>query len=276
MKDRIETIFESLIQHGPLNRRIYLMKLAATDVPTIIPAMARLAKRNGYGKIIAKVPQSHAGAFTAAGFATEAEIPGYGRGRRDLRFMARFMNDRRRREYDPEQVRRTLRRADAPETRPAAGSTWETDRCRVADVPEMSRIYRDVFDSYPFPIHDSGYLKQSLGVTARYFCIRRNHRPVALAAAEIDSHNQAVEMTDFAVLPEWRRNGFAGALLRRMESEMIRQGMATAYTIARISSPGMNRLFRRSGYARAGKLTNNTHIGGRIESMLVWYKRLKK
>lgn len=250
------------------------MKLANTDVPAIIPAMTRLARRNGYGKIIAKVPEPHADDFGAAGFAPEATIPGYGGGKRNLLFMARFMNDRRGREYDPVRVRRTLHAAAVPTDRPSPRPTAEIAPCRASDVDEMSRIYRQVFDSYPFPIRDPEYLKQSLGAPSHYFGIRMNEGLVALAAAEIDSGNRAVEMTDFAVLPEWRRNGFAGALLRHMESEMTLRGMATAYTIARISSPGMNRLFRNRGYLRAGKLTNNTHIGGKIESMLVWYKRL--
>jgi hypothetical protein len=49
MADTIETIFRSTVQHGPLNRRIYLMRLHPGDVPSIIPALNRLARENGYG-----------------------------------------------------------------------------------------------------------------------------------------------------------------------------------------------------------------------------------
>ena len=35
-----------------------------------------------------------------------------------------------------------------------------------------------------------------------------------------------------------------------------------------------NITFKRCRYRFGGKLTNNTHIAGQIESMWVWYKRL--
>ena len=55
---------------------------------------------------------------------------------------------------------------------------------------------------------------------------------------------------------------------------MKRQGMHTAYTIARSLSAGMNITFAKLGYVFAGTLTNNTNISGKIESMNVWYKLL--
>jgi beta-lysine N6-acetyltransferase len=36
----------------------------------------------------------------------------------------------------------------------------------------------------------------------------------------------------------------------------------------------MNVTFSRAGYTFTGTLINNTNIGGSIESMNVWYKRL--
>ena len=51
--------------------------------------------------------------------------------------------------------------------------------------------------------------------------------------------------------------------------------MKTAYTIARADSAAMNGVFHKTGYHYAGRLVNNTQIGGRIRNMNVWYKRLK-
>jgi putative beta-lysine N-acetyltransferase len=81
-------------------------------------------------------------------------------------------------------------------------------------------------------------------------------------------------MTDFATEPAYRSVGLAGHLLQRMESAMRRDGVKTAFTIARARSFAVNILFARASYAFAGTLANNTNISGRLESMNVWYKPL--
>lgn len=55
---------------------------------------------------------------------------------------------------------------------------------------------------------------------------------------------------------------------------MAGSGMRLAFTISRSGSPAMNVTFKKGGYRFAGRLKNNTHIGGKIESMWVWYKPL--
>jgi beta-lysine N6-acetyltransferase len=70
--------------------------------------------------------------------------------------------------------------------------------------------------------------------------------------------------------------GLAVRLLNRLEDEALKRGVKTAYTIARVDSYGMNRVFVKLGYRYAGCLINNTQIGGRIRSMYVRYKRLKR
>lgn len=138
----------------------------------------------------------------------------------------------------------------------------------------MSNIYRQVFRSYPFPIQQPTYLIHMMTEGVPYFCVRMKDRIAAIAAAEIDSEHQNAEMTDFATLPEWRGMGFAGMLLRHMERKTRERGVITTYTIARAESLGMNAVFKNNGYTYAGLLKNNSQIGGRIQSMTVWYKRL--
>jgi DNA-binding XRE family transcriptional regulator len=59
-----------------------------------------------------------------------------------------------------------------------------------------------------------------------------------------------------------------------MEEEMAREGMKTAYTIARALSYPVNRLFSAAGYAYCGTLVKNMNICGALESMNVWHKPL--
>ena len=56
MFDKIEKLDSSLIQHGKLGDRIYLMHLAEKDAPTLPEKLVLLAQENKYTKIFAKVP----------------------------------------------------------------------------------------------------------------------------------------------------------------------------------------------------------------------------
>ena len=138
----------------------------------------------------------------------------------------------------------------------------------------MAELYRLVFASYPFPIHDPSYLRDTMAENIRYFGLWEGDKPVALSSAEMDIPARAVEMTDFATLPAARGAGCAQVLLRRMEDAMRERGKPIGYTIARAVSYGMNIVFARAGYAFTGTLVNNTGIAGQLESMNIWWKRL--
>lgn len=276
--DCIEKVGRSIVQHGPLNQRVYLMKLDRRDLPHIVTRLLELAAGRDYGKILAKVPASAEADFRRAGFECEARIPGFFEGGEAACFMARFFDAARKIEFHPQTVERCRNQVAA--AAPVAGNNPPTGGpairvCRPADLSAMQHLYRQVFESYPFPIHDRGYLAATMDAHVRYYGAGdRTNRLVALASCELDPENQAVEMTDFAVLPSWRRRGLCSRLLRRMETDMRRRGLRTAFTIARTRSPGINIVFHRCGYRRCGTLVNNTHIAGEIESMWVWHKSL--
>jgi beta-lysine N6-acetyltransferase len=90
----------------------------------------------------------------------------------------------------------------------------------------------------------------------------------------MDTANGAVEMTDFATLPELRGQGAAQSLLLAMEEAMRARGLQLAFTIARAYSAGMNVTFAKCGYRYGGTLCNNTNISGNIESMNLWSRPL--
>lgn len=282
--DRLATIGNSLVQHGPLNARAYLMRLDPEDCPKIVGRLERLAEDNGYTKIFAKVPEHAAGDFADAGYRTEAVVPGlYGRKQNGV-FLGRYLTPGRRIPVDADELRRVLRTARANArpcgadglSRPEDGlpAGYGLRRLRLGDAEDMAALYAEVFASYPFPIHDPGFLRQNMAEGVVYFGVFCDDSPAALCAAEVDSHCGAAEMTDFATLPAHRGLGLAGHLLARAEREMSALGLGTLYTIARAASYGMNITFARAGYAYAGILPNNTNIAGGIESMNVWHKGL--
>jgi len=279
--DTIETILGSTVQHGPHNRRVYLMHLnmqRLDKLDVLLETLDGLARTNSYSKIFAKIPAPAWSGFEAAGYVLEAVVPNFFRGRTDCYFIAKYFSARRADDQPDEQLGQILlddsacspvRQAAAPEPAPPT-----VELCTAADASEMSEIYRRVFSSYPFPIKDPVYIAETMAADTRYYCIRREGAIAALASAELDRKGQNAELTDFATLPEHRRCGLAAALLKHMEADMLSLGLKTLYTIARAESYGMNLIFKRCGYVYAGFLANNTQISGDIQSMTVWYKHL--
>lgn len=279
MIDQIKTIGKSLIQHGRHSNRVYLMKLGEDDLPELIPQLDELALDKGYTKIFAKVPETVEWRLRKDGFRTEATIPGFYRGEQDVTFMGKYFVAERVIEPHPELVREVLDAARAKQAEPepvelAAGLSCR--RLRPEDAEAMTSVYREVFASYPFPIHDAGYLRQTMSSHVIYLGVFDGDQLVAIASAELDRDGRNAEMTDFATLPEQRGRGLANYLLAELEEVAADEGILTAYTIARAYSFGMNITFAKSGYEFAGTLTRNTQISGELESMNVWFKPLNR
>lgn len=281
-RDVLDKLGDSLVQHGELNDRIYLIKLAPGDYPRIVSQLEDLADGYGYSKIFAKVPAVYKEEFFEQGYRQEASVPSFYNGKGDASFLGKYLKPSRMVEKDKEKISAVLKlakkKASTGDDGQAAASGLETGfNCAAAvpsDAQEMAQLYRRVFKTYPFPIDDPEYLKETMKNNVVYFTIRHQEKIVALSSCEIDPRAENVEMTDFATLKEYAGSGLATYLLSEMEKEMQGRGLKTAYTIARAISKGINITFAKTGYLYGGTLWNNTNIGGSIESMNVWYKHI--
>lgn len=285
MQDICETLGRSVIHHGPCSNRIYLMKLDRRDLPEIIEQMDDLAHRQGYSKLFAKVSADLSLIFIEHGYQQEAAIPGFYEGTQDALFLGKYLAADRAQVEDPDTLKSVLSLAQDKATNAQEGGApkasvlpfgLELIACNSNHVDEMSGLYQEVFPSYPFPIHDPDYLRETMNTHIDYFGIVKDGHLIALSSAEMDHAGANVEMTDFATLPKYRGQGLARCLLQTMEAAMVKQKMSTAYTIARAISPGMNITFAQMDYHFCGTLINNTQISGSIESMNVWSKSLSQ
>jgi len=265
----------AIIQHGPYNDRIYLMKLGKGGAGTLPADLITMARQHKYSKVFVKVPANHSEQFILAGYVNEASIPLLFNGADTGVFMGYYLDKLRATETNATVLDKILNLAlnkSGTTINSLDRDLFARQQCQERDVEEMVAIYKTVFETYPFPIHDPAYLLDSMQNDVDYFSVESEGDLIALASAEKDQSALNVEMTDFATLPEWRGNSLGIHLLLRMEKEMKEQGIKIAYTISRAVSVGINIIFAKLGYTYGGRLINNTNISGNFESMNIWYK----
>ena len=268
----------SVFQHGKYNDRVYLMKLAEEDIPAIIDEINDLAHTSAYQKIFAKIPLRTLPLFRANGYISEAYIPGYIKGKEDIHFVSKFLNSDRLMGIETDKLTELSNiLSGTPENkkrRPAY--EYDVKLMEPGEADELAELFRQVFASYPFPIHDPGFISTSMQSNTRYFGMRNsNNQLIAVSSAETDPENLNAEMTDFAVSESYRGKNLSVKLLQEMEKYMASMNIRTLYTIARLNSLPMNKTFLRQGYKYTGTLIKNTNISGSVESMNVLYKSLK-
>jgi len=276
MADKIEVLHGSVIQHGTVNDRVYVLKVNKDKIQELINDIKRLAKKKSYGKIVVKAPESTKEHFSMRKFREEAHIPHFFLNGDDLFFMTLSLKSERAMEPHMSKLNNILETAMEKSEDPSPDTVEGFDfrKCTPDDAEAIASLLSHVFKSYPFPVNKPAYIKKTMENGSIYFGAWKEERLAGVSSAEIDSENKSCEMTDFATHPEYRGLGIAGVLLNHMEKEVKTIGCTTAYTIARAESFGMNIAFARNGYQYGGRLLKSTQISGGFESMNIWHKKI--
>ena len=279
MFDKVETLSDSLIQHGPYNNRIYLMKVGDNEnIDQLVEKIFDLSIVNEYTKIFVSVPAENNEPFLEKDFKLEATIPGLYNGQEDGNFLSLYLNAKRGYlpEADKQKIAQVLDTAleSAGERLPEMPAEFKLIELDEEYVGELSDLYKSVFQFDPFPIYKKSYLKETMREGVKYFGVLSEGRLVAASSATIDRVAQNAEMTDFATNKDFRGMNLSYYLLEKMLHVMKEIDLKVVYTIARSNSYGMNKTFARLGFKFSGTLIKNTRIGDSIESMNVWYKHL--
>jgi beta-lysine N6-acetyltransferase len=279
-QDRIERLGNSLVHHGKQSDRVYLMRLDPGDMPGLTVRLEDMARSCGYSKIFVKIPKPFVQIFTEHGYRQEARVPDFYNGKEDAFFLGKYLVPERAINHHAEKIADILRLAMS------ARKNQKKDICNLHDLnirkavtddaKAIASVYEDVFETYPFPIYDPGYIIETMKSHINYYIAYSGEVITGISSAEIDWSAENAEMTDFATIPKYRKQGIAQKLLFFMEMDISKERIKTVYTIARALSYGINITFARCGYDFAGLLINNTNIAGSVESMNVWYKRLNQ
>jgi putative beta-lysine N-acetyltransferase len=258
------------------NQRIQVLRYEGADMVSLVAELRRCGLEQGFGKVFMKADPLHRPALEAAGMEAEASITGFFSGE-DAVVMSIFLSEQRRERPHRDQEEAILEsvRSRKPSSKPASlPEGYTTNVAGERDFEDLAELYAQVFASYPYPITEAEYLRQTAASHVVYRVIRDgSSQMVAAASAETNRPLGNAEMTDFATLPSQRGLGLARLLLEALQGDMKRQQVPNLYTIARARSAGMNRVFANCGYEWTGTLVNNCHISGDFEDMHVWCRQ---
>jgi len=276
MYDKLELIGKSLVQHGKYNDRIYLLDLNPKDLPNLFTNFKKLVSINKYSKIIAKVPKKYKAQFIGEGYIEEAFVPNFYNGKEDMSFLVIYPKKERQIDKQKLKIQKILNIALSKMNIKdiKLNKLFTCRKLDEKDILQMISVYKKVFTSYPFPIFEEDYLKQTMCDNVIYFGVFLDNHLIGISSCEIKNEKSYVEMTDFATLEKYRGKQISLYLLSIMEKEMKKIGIKKAYTMARSLSYGMNIAFSKLGYAYSGTVTNNANISGDIESLNIWHKDL--
>jgi beta-lysine N6-acetyltransferase len=162
--------------------------------------------------------------------------------------------------------------SSAPKSTPP--QEYQLKKVHEADAELLSALYRQVFQIYPTPLHDSEYIKKTIKEGTLYYAFFQQGKIVSAASAEINGYYKNAELTDCATLTEHRKYGLMKLILQELEVELRGKGIFCSYSIARALSFGMNAVLYQLGYSYRGRLMNNVYIYDKLENMNMWVKDL--
>lgn len=266
---------DSTIRYGKINDRVYLIDLDTKDIPIITEYLDKLAVKGKFSKILAKVPEHAQDIFIDSGYVIEGILPKYYNGKETCLFMAKFLTQERKSVKDPKELDRVLNIAKSKKNKKEVFPLEKNMLLRKLtpeDSLEMSKVYKQVFQTYPYPVTKPQFLEKIMQENFIYYGIFDDKKLFAISSSETNKKYLNSEMTDFAVIPEYRGKSYSLILLDRMEKDLKELGYKKVYTLARSVSYGMNSIVSKMGYVFGGTLVNNTNIGQSIENMNLWYK----
>jgi beta-lysine N6-acetyltransferase len=260
------------------NRRLKILDYKAENYQNMLERLAWLAESNDFDKVFVKASKADFQQFLSHGYMMEGVLKYYSNGE-DAYVLSRFSS------FDRIHSENLVKEAELIENliyhSPDEKKRTHDPKTKIITatnehIPLLVHIYRSVFETYPSPLTNPDYIKSTMDRNIIYKMVLKDDCAMAAASADIDRKHLNAEMTDCAATPEVQGKGLMQLVLSNLEDDLRKEGIMTAYSLARGMSIGMNRVFHRLGYEFSGRLINNCDIFGHFEDMNIWVKRLDR
>ncbi|HBN07270.1 MAG TPA: putative beta-lysine N-acetyltransferase [Cyanobacteria bacterium UBA8530] len=258
------------------NRRIKVLNFEGS-IPLLCNRLEYLAAKNQFDKIFIKATSDQWQAFLQHGYMLEGVIRHYLNGT-DAFVISRFLSQERISSatlLDESTLIQSLMAQPRVEKPHLLPDGYSIQLATEGDIPGITILYSHVFASYPSPLIMPDYIRSTMQSDTLYAFIKdASGNLVSAASADIDTKHSNAEMTDCATFPAERGKGLMGILLRMLEDSLRERDITCAYSMARATERGMNKVFYDLSYEYCGRLINNCDIAGGFEDINIWSKRL--
>lgn len=244
-----------------------------TDVA--LNTIINYARQENLGKIISQCRTKSINSFINCGFKIEGYIMGYFNGE-DSYSVSLFVDKNRgisvHQKEEDELLVKIVSNISKTSSKEIGEITVRT-ACE-SDIPQMITLFSRVFITYPTPIFNKDYLKDTLNKQILFKVAEYNGQIIGAASADMDWENMNAEITDCATYPEYRGHGILMNLIIALEKDLKQKNYICLYSLSRAINPAINRTLAKLEYKYYGRLINNCHICGNFEDMNIWAKKL--
>ncbi|ADM38148.1 putative beta-lysine N-acetyltransferase [Bacillus spizizenii] len=264
----------AVLDHDGFNKRIRVVRYDGA-IEKALPDIVAAAKEEGAEKIIVYTKQHDEAVLAQQLFVPEGFLKGYYLGHPAC-VMVRYLTENRRQthSYIEEQEMLEALYRTAPRLRSDNTPVFTMRKAETNDMYQLSMLYKKVFRTYPTPVFDPAYIEKTMNTNTMYYVMFDHDRLISAASAEINPELGHAEITDCAVLPEYRGHSLTSFLIEALEKEMAEENIFHVFSLARAASFGMNAVLYHSGYQYGGRLINNCYIAEGLENMNIWCKHL--
>ncbi|PJH94069.1 putative beta-lysine N-acetyltransferase [Bacillus sp. SN1] len=264
----------AVLDHDDFNKRIRVVRYDGA-IEKALPDIVAAAKEEDAEKIIVYTKQHDEAVLAKHLFVPEGFLKGYYLGHSAC-LMVRYLTEKRRQtdSYIEEQETIEALYRTAPHHHSETIPVFTMRKAETNDMYQLSMLYKKVFRTYPTPVFDPAYIEKTMNENTMYYLMFDHDRLISAASADSNPGLGHAEITDCAVLPEYRGRSLTSLLIEALEKEMAEKDIFHVFSLARAASFGMNAVLYHSGYQYGGRLINNCYIAEGLENMNIWCKHL--
>ncbi len=273
MQDKYKTIDNIEVYFDEFNERIKIVDSKEISTETL-DKIKEYSIEKKVGKIISNCRSEDWEVFINNGFEIEGTIDGYFKGNSAL-CMSYFIDSERKVREEYEKKEDIIRESKLKKNSYKPLEELENYEIRSAnekDAKELSKLFEKIFSTYPTPVYDSDYIKETMKEKILYKVAVKDGEIVAVASADLDVKNLNAEITDCATNPDFESKGMVSNIIYQLEKELKKRGYKSLYSLARAINPGINAVFSKHNYIYNGRLVKNCNICGGFEDMNIWEK----
>lgn len=255
------------------------VKIIDTDTISVqtLKRIIHYSSKQHLGKIIANCKEEYSEIFSDAGFKLEGKIDGYYKGK-DAFCMCYFIGSER--EICSNFSKKNLLVQDCLNlkntfTRDNIHFDYSIRTANESDIKEMIKLFSTVFLTYPSPIYDEEYIRETMNKKILYKIAVYDGKIISAASADMDKENLNAEITDCATYPAYGGKGILSNIIYSLECDLKLKGFMTLYSLCRAINPSINYVLSKHNYTFTGRMVNNCNICGTFEDMNIWVKNIK-